>query len=58
MIELTQKELMLIGQLNQKNAIFFNIIIFRSRFIFQPNVWNNVLMMSMNFSDIDILKSF
>ena len=49
---------MLIGQLNQKNAIFFNIIIFRSRFIFQPNVWNNVLMMSMNFSDIDILKSF
>ena len=49
---------MLIRQLNQKNAIFFNIIIFRSRFIFQPNVWNNVLMMSMNFSDIDILKSF
>ena len=59
MIELTfLKELMSIGQVNQKNAIFVTVSIFRQRFKFQPDVCNNVLMMSMNFSDIDILKVF
>ena len=61
MTELTfLKELMLIGQGNQKSAIFVtNVFFFRWRFNFQPHVWNkchDLLMMTMNLSDIAILN--
>ena len=60
MIELTfLKELMLIRQENQKNAIFATIDIFLNKgFKFQPNVCNgyhDLVMMSMNLRNIAIL---
>ena len=61
MIELTfLKELMLIREVNQKSTIFFTICIFLDKeFNFHFNVCNgchDVLMMSMNLSDIAILN--
>ena len=54
------KELMLIKQVNQKSAIFVIIDIFLNKgFKFQPNVCNrcnDLLMMSLNLSDIAILN--
>ena len=62
MIELTFLiELMLIVQANQKNVIFVTIWYFLNKeFTFQPYVCNRYhdsLMMSMNLSDIYILKT-
>ena len=62
MIELTFLiELMLIVQSNQKNVIFVTIWYFLNKeFTFQPYVCNRYhdsLMMSMNLSDIYILKT-
>ena len=61
-IELTSlKKLMLIRQANQNSAIFATIdIFFKKGFKFQRNVCNrchDLLMMSMNLSNIAILKS-
>ena len=54
------KELMLIRQANQKNAMFFTIGIFLDKaFKFQPNLYNgchDLFVMSMNLSDIAILN--
>ena len=54
------KELMLIKQVNQKSAIFVIIDIFLNKgFKFQPNFCNrcnDLLMMSLNLSDIAILN--
>ena len=61
MIELKfLRELMLIRQANQKSAIFVTISIFLDKgFNFPPKVCNechDLLMMSMNLSDITILN--
>ena len=60
MIELTfLKELPLKKQVHQKSVIFVTIFIFKYRVKFQASVCNrchHLLMMSMNLSDIAILK--
>ena len=53
------EELMLIKKVHQKSKIFVTMGIFQIEFKFQPNVFNgchDVLMMSMNLSDIAILN--
>ena len=60
MTELTfLKELKLIKQVHQKSLIFVTIGIFNKGFKFQPyvcNICHDLLMMSMNLSDIAILN--
>ena len=54
------KELMLIKQVQQKSVMFATIVFFFNYiFKFQPNLYNrchDLLMMSINFSDIAILN--
>ena len=52
-------ELMLICQVNQKNAIFVTIAIFLARFKFQPDIRNGyhgLLIIYMKLSNIAILS--
>ena len=59
-MELTfPKELMLIKQGNRKRTIFVILVFLNKGFKFKPNVCSrchDVLMMSMNLSDIEILN--
>ena len=53
------KELMIIGQANQKSVMFVTIGIQNEGFMFQPNVCNrchDLLMMPRNICDIAILN--